>query len=635
MIRALLLSLSCLLCLPLLFTEGCSQTVCTADTSCGDGQTCQAGKCVSPEVDGGLDASSSEPPPYPDTDWKDGSFAGPESFVEKTAQAVGTRKEGETCNPEITAIAQDRCADGMLCVAPYLRRVGLCMKSCTPDAATCGAGKRCGPVYSVDTGKALGHACGVAVEVGERCTFGRYCKDGFYCSAINGKYDGVCLKTCKDRSECDGGKGWCDEAKPFLTEDSKQQVCVALLAYKGARCVGPVLCGSGLTCVEGSRPTCRLGCDQRPCPTGETCVATKDSKGNTLYSACYPVVPVGGHCGTGFACEGGSACVGFSQPTRMLVCMKDCTKDAQVCGTGGTCVELSSGRKVCYAFAKEGALCDGPTRCESGLRCVSFKAGEPRHCVKDCTADASTCGSTQRCHKVGKIGDKETSLCLEGCDSNDPKATCTWSAFACEAVGGGVCMPNSSTRTGKKKRNEACQAHPAALEAERCEQGLTCTDLDGEWRCLKLCDVSAPDCGAESCLVLSSLGRAHCGKAGKEGDGCDLGQGLYCAQGLRCQRRVSSLVGRCVKETMLTEGQLCSSDTSPCGENLLCAGDPVTPYRWSCRARCDNALTCKANQVCMTLQEGAACFETCQKEGDICDDKIHLCQKIQERLGCF
>jgi len=649
----------------LFFLNGCEKTVCLSDSDCPSGTTCSDSKCKSIEQEPGTgeptkvehskenagDASTPEgksediveegpkPPPLPEQKWSEGRFPPPEHL--KSSQfpdgfSQGKRKKDETCNPSLTALPQDKCEKGLLCVAPGLGNVGICMPSCDAKNPSCSADRICGPVYSIENRTLVGHACGHPVERGYSCTFGWYCKKGDSCVPYGDSTRGTCQKACKATPEC-GKDSFCAEVTSFPDTNQKDTACKKMMEKEGESCDGTFLCGANLVCVgsTGER-VCRPDCATNPksCKAGTTCITYKNYKGEIYKAACLPVLKEDQICNSTVRCGSGLSCAYFSSTRNLPVCLRNCTKDPKVCKADQVCVTFNSRTKLCYKKdLKEGELCQGPHRCAKGLVCRSPGPQQPAFCFKPCEKDPKVCGTKAQCQQL----DSKRSICVQSCSiKNGTK--CTWSLFQCVAAQGKEsCQPNAKQLAGKLAVGKRCHTHPTAPADQRCAEGLNCTKLADGWFCTQPCTPSQPNCpSGQKCLLHRKLKTSFCAKEAPAGAACDVSQGILCAAGHQCQHKTFHSQGTCSKESIKARDELCQSEFFPCKDGDLCAGDPWSPYRWTCRQKCSSTSpNCPAKQKCLSLVKGGACFETCETAQKICNQRGFQCKTIQSQKICL
>lgn len=634
--------------------SGCDPAACQTTQDCATGQICAAGRCQAAPADGGeasveplrdgqTDAEPTAPddagvtelpqgePLPPDVTWTEGRFPLPEALREgQTPPSVGTRKKGESCDPARTALAADRCAKDLRCAPPFGGAVGVCQTSCDPANPSCATGEACGPV--IIEGTTLGHACGPASKEGFPCAIGRPCDAGLTCVTYGTNTQGMCLKACQKKADC--GNKWC--ASGTGLDGKGLTACVRLVEKEGESCSQDAICGSGLVCVGPShRRVClKQGCNaQTPCPTGQACVQILDNKGQPLYSACFPTRGTYESCDSANRCISGHLCATFSQQPPYKACLKDCATDPQTtCTQNEICVDITSSRKGCLQLGKEGDLCDGPLRCDKGLRCLSLTSGGPRFCMRDCAADATACQAPAACRTL-KLGGNEEKLCVTPCQGQAP--ACQAPATCQTVAGQDGCFPTLDATPGQKKPGEACLMYPGAPASMRCAPTLMCLSFAEGLRCAKLCDPAQPACEAgQSCLYDPQTQRSLCGTSRARGESCDASQASLCTAGERCIHPRFSSQGTCVADTSRQAGDLCAPVLLVCAPETTCAGDPTLPYRWLCRSKCSATQACPGSDICLQTTTSSACFPPCGNN-DICPSPEQQCLSIQGQKVCL
>ncbi|MCB9639102.1 MAG: hypothetical protein H6727_09440 [Myxococcales bacterium] len=609
---------------------------CQTDKDCKAGERCISQACT-PQNDGGTEKTplpdgsepilSSEIPPWPDQTWPEPTFERPDRLVppENATPVKGTRKDGETCDPTQTALAEDRCSDGLLCVYGSVTSAGICQKSCDPAAPACGSGQQCASVIGPDINQVIGHACVPESQDGEPCMHGLACPSTHACIRVSETNTGVCLKKCNAAADCasGGAQGYCGSVT--LYEDAGQTVtaCILQAAGAGSPCSGPRLCGAGLRCLgDSERKLCRKGCDGgAACGQGEVCVAYRNTNGQVVYSLCLPERLEKESCDATNRCAQGLSCVALANKAR--VCLKDCKADDKVCDAQTeVCQAWGTSSKACFLKdAPLGSSCDGGVLCAQGLSCLGESPVGPFFCLPPCSQDAD-CTSGQTCQRLGISG---SLFCTPSCVNTSCPAP-----LAC---GNTHCFPVQD-KPGEKAQNEVCTLSPLAPPAERCGQGLRCITTGDQGRCLRPCDPNAPaPCpGPIACTWLDSEKAHFCGAASTTT--CDLSQSTFCSNDTRCLRKIFSESGRCQKLPQQPLDAYCLDQNLPCASNLRCAGDPLTYYRWRCRTPCDSkGASCPNGQTCLNLGQGQACFAPCTNNA--CTSTSLTCQEAQGQAICL
>ena len=542
-----------------IFLSGCKKEICTTDKDCATGSACTDGNCVKVQ-DGNIvrdagekinlndeHSTQTEPSPIPDITWHEGRFKKPDRFIKsKFSQMKPIRKERESCNPRLTALPEDRCVDGLICVAPNLGEVGICRKKCDPNkTGICASNELCGPIISHQTGKIIDHACGLAMNLGENCTFGWYCKKGLRCAPYGSHYRGVCAVDCTGNKKCKTGE-WCSSVGGFPERDKDASVCYHL-AKEGESCEGPNRCENGLVCLGKTKRICHKDCKNTQCPKNSICIGYKDHTGKVLYAGCHPIVEDGRLCGEHTRCQKGSVCTTFSAPKGASLCLKNCTKDSKLCLNRTQCKAASAVTKVC-----------------------SF----------------------------------------------------------------GNAIPPASTQ----KLGESCHPYRAAKVQKLCVLGLICTNIKKDWFCLQRCDPKQPHClTGQSCQKLPQSDTFICAKLAKKGEQCNPSQSILCEGKSLCDMGSFSQIGICRTPIKSNVNEYCLEEFLDCQKGDICAGDPVTPFRWTCRKPCtiDQSIKCPNNEKCLKIKQEGACFPSCNTLNSSCPDHVHHCKIIQNKKVCL
>ncbi len=623
---------------PLLGCERAVQT-CQQDADCKAGERCAEQKCIA-SSDGSVEKDTEavpegseqntqpEPPPWPDQVWPEPSVERPDRLIppEGSTPKEGQRKIGQSCDPARTALSQDRCEKDGVCVFDLRPSVGVCRKACEPNAPSCQADQACEVVLDAETNQPTRHACQPTVEANEPCRHGLACPKDHLCARLSEVSTGVCLRRCAAAADCaaSGKQGWCGTVAPLSDPAQSVNACVIQSDGAGAPCSGPRLCGTGLRCIgDNLNKRCRKGCDGgTPCATDETCVPFRNSRGEVLYSLCLPEVQENLPCDATVRCAQGLSCV--SLPNKAQVCLKDCKADEKVCNAQTeSCYVWATDRKAC--FRKEvptGGSCDGGALCAKGLSCLGETPVGPFFCLAPCQQE-SDCLVGQACLPFGSQGQR---FCSASC-ANGPCPT----PLQCDAD---RCQP-VPTQLGERPQNEVCTPSPLAPAKERCQRGLHCIVTGDQGRCFRPCNPQAPaPCpGPIACVWFAEAAAYVCG--GTDANTCDLSKSSFCSADSRCVRKLFVESGRCVSSPKQPQDGLCLDETLPCEPAFRCAGDPLTPYRWRCRADCDKATgaSCTSGQKCLDLGQGQACFAPCSNGA--CSPNSLTCEEVQGQSVCL
>ena len=625
---------------------------CQRDEDCTGGQRCQTGSCV-PASEGSQEAVEAiqeggeaqvetqaeeeqpEHPPWPDTRFPTPEADRPDRLQppEERPPTAGMRKLGQTCDPARTALAQDRCEAGFLCVSAAMEGAGICKKSCSlAQEDGCASSERCGAIRSVEGLAPLGGACVAKAEASEPCDQLHACPKDWVCAfhATSAGKKGICLQRCEKAADCAQGgaaQGWCGSSRDWLESSTNVTACLQLVEAEGGRCDGPRLCGTGQRCMgETGNQRCRKTCTGGgACGQGERCVRFLDNKGDEQYAVCFPEREDGESCDATVRCKEGSTCATLSARERL--CLRDCSTDPSRCNAQTERCEMwTTDRRACFRKdLPEGELCVGGALCSQGLACLSWSVGALPRCLRACGSGLPACESGSQCHQADT---QSPSFCTTACNAD---SDCNGALTQCSAQ---ACIPSEALR-GTAGLHDTCSSSLLAPAKERCPEGLRCVLLADQARCLRPCDPLSPAaCGGPlPCLWRPSLNGFFCGTPGSNGD-CDLAESRFCQEKQRCVRPILSEKGRCTAYGEETLSSPCLEESLACASPLRCAGDPLTPYRWQCRQPCDGNQPCPAGESCLALAQGAACFPACNAQG-ACAASHQRCETLQGKPICL
>lgn len=392
---------------------GCGSDVCTNDTHCSDGKVCFRGKCSDRSVlNGGTesateavqgndgisgeagvdtvvqepvsDATGAEPGPE--------ATVGPEPTPEPEAK-IGTRQEGEPCDPRRGGHDRDLCAPGLECAelsqtsptsgAP--QPSGVCLKACSKDKPDCPTGTICTETLDTKTRQATGlFVCAKEATEGELCVGVNACKAGLSCIryGTSGTF-WICQKDCsKDAGVC-GTNEVCqaiDAQTPTKICKPKVNRGEACSLYNA--CADTDLCASSGQNIYSNLCQAKCGTAGATCQTGEAC-ANQDGQ------SCYKIAKDGEECLHGYLCESGYLCSAVS-PGFYSACRKRCSsvKDcAAGQGCGGT---RGSTTTVCQPELTTGEVQLGAYLCAATARAIAFSSGGLGVCLHNCSNGGST-----------------------------------------------------------------------------------------------------------------------------------------------------------------------------------------------------------------------------------------------------
>lgn len=354
-----------------------SQTSCDSDANCSVGTVCTAeGVC-----EGGVDCQfcTEEQICYTGED-PEGECSVPECGAGAQGRSCG---EGETCEggqcvsgDVITCESDDACPEGMTCDA-----LGKCVdpdgdddSSEDPDAGTIEDASTDGggtedPDTGTDAGTDGGNTCpsggpsdcppGHSPEATKwstdycacvECTSDSDCGDGQSCR------NGACQEECAQTCSSSGGSTNCPSDTPYCLTGC----CV--------ECVGNADCGGDQVCVDGTCGVAPEDCTDNPgdCPEGYTCNATSGEceqqesnqecteqnpncppgeTCNTMTNTCEAPSGGGGSCGQ---CQQNCTCPGNLTCNLNLACTGCAVRllsseSNYFCPSGQNCIPLGSG----------------------------------------------------------------------------------------------------------------------------------------------------------------------------------------------------------------------------------------------------------------------------------------------------
>lgn len=589
--------------------EVCRQGVYLEIAQCPEGQTCEAGRCETPNC-------------VP-------ACEGRQCGTDGCGGECGRCEAGAVCGADSVCVAAPAsCGDGT-CSPEANENCGVCPADCgnccgnaeceperNENCATCLADCACAEPQRCDADtrtcqgcspQCAGRVCGDDTCGGDcgECAAGEMC--------TNGQCEAACVPQCAGRAcgedGCGGDCGTCDA----------DLVCGlnGQCAAPPARC-GDNVCGAGEDC--GNCPAdCGLCCGNGMCQRGigENCAT----------------------CPADCACAADEVC-----DPRDRVCVVGCEPacDGRTCGAdgcGGSCGDCAVG-EVCGAGGRCGpapAQC-GDGRCGAGEDCANcaFDCGDC--CGNDQCQDAlgencSTCAADCAC-EGGEVCDPARRVCAPVCVAQCDGRNCgdNGCGGVCGACGGAqacvegvcrdVCVPQCD---GRECGGDGCNGSCGGCAAEeRCVAGQctplcvpTCFDLEcGGDGCGGICGECGPgeDCVVGDCLAACQpvcAGRV-CGD-----DGCGTSCG-ECAPGSGCVdgRCIAICVPRC-------DGLACGDNGcgGVCGE---CAdGEGCRNGRCVSVAGCN----CLPAEVCL---EGA-----CRNPDQLCspENPNGLCESGQDCLA--
>lgn len=401
-----------LVCVVSLGIMGCGSDSCSNDSHCSDGKVCFRGKCSDRSVlntgtetvqgnevvaedsaDTGKEPASSEPVedatlPEPGPE----PTVGPEPTPEP-APKIGTRQEGDPCDPRRAGHARDLCAPSYECAelsqtAPSSgapQPSGVCLKACSKDKPDCPAGTACTETLDTKTRQTTGlFVCAKEVGEGEFCVGTTACKKGLSCIRFGttGTF-WMCQKDCSQDANICGSNEVCKA----IDDKTPTKICKPKVSRGGA-CNIYSDCGDSDLCASSEQnifsPLCQAKCGTpgATCPTGEACV-------NQNGQSCYKVAKDGEECQHGYVCETGYVCSAVS-PGFYSACRKRCGT-AKDCAAGEGCSGTrGSNTLVCQPELTTGEVQLGAYVCASTARAITFSSGGLGVCLHNCSNGGST-----------------------------------------------------------------------------------------------------------------------------------------------------------------------------------------------------------------------------------------------------
>jgi hypothetical protein len=269
-------------------------------------------------------------------------------------------------------------------------------------------------------------------------------------------------------------------------------------------------CPQGLACLDGVCGTAGVGpvycCTKSGCPGGQVCLGPDDRPSACPGAPDAGVRDAGAHdVGTGII---GSACAadGECGATPGAVCW---AQDEPPFLWGGYCTVED---------------CDFGLPCPTGSTCLTFGAGGPAGCLRDCTTDLD-CRTDAYCLAVPG---SPIQICFPrcrddviDCSPRDGTQFCSPASGRCEPTpaqsatarvgdpcadardcgAGQVCLGASAWGFGDGMCSRVCDGLP---EAAPCEAGETCQDFAGISFCFRDCTNGVcPDRPSARCEIAS------------------------------------------------------------------------------------------------------------------------------------
>jgi cysteine-rich repeat protein len=430
------------------------------DTSCGTGQHCSGGSCVSNGQCGNAIIEGTEACDF-------GSANGPGTGCEDDCKL--------SCADQAACDDNDLCNGAETCVSVTDTASGNTGKKCT-------AGTPANPGTSCGTDKVCVNAACVAATCGDSFTTSpEECDDanptaGDGCEN-NCSYSCVSTDTARNCTPADAckGQGTCNDTNHTCTP--------------GTPLGNNTPCGTGGYCQN-------TVCTQPVCPDGnktpnETCDDGNQNNGDGCDTDCtYSCVTPATDCGTPPACQK-FQCSG----THTCQAVADTAKNGMSCGSNGeTCTNGACTGGVCG-----NAVTEAGEQCDFGTGVNGAGTGCETSCAYSCTSsstclDANPCNGAETCASVtvsGHMGQKcaagtplaDNTSCGTGkiCKAQACVASTCGDGYV-DASAGEYCEPPNSGTCDSKCRPKVC-GDGIRADGEQCDDGNT-NNLDG---CSKTC----------------------------------------------------------------------------------------------------------------------------------------------------
>lgn len=517
------------------------------------------------------------------------------------------KKEGESCD-----VVKERCSGGLICLGTTDNK-GQCFRSCTlGQSNTCPSGSQC---ISVSKDFSICRKEGGLVE-GSRCNQTKDCLKGLECKDNLGER--LCLQPCDPKaspSTCTNSQ----TCQPYTPLDQKTYCLPQPYKASGQSCnLVKERCVKGAYCFGSAGAAfCRTLCGQggsagNTCGSTQSCHMTAAEEG---YCVAKGTVQAGGTCSLSKPCADNLFCRdAFGQRT----CLKKCNPNVVTsCSGTQSCQPIDVGSKEYYCFEipsqSENEQCSVTKRCNTGMDCPFV---------------------------FGRY------TCVKPCDTNNP---CT---------GNRVCQPDSP---GSAKTY--CMPKPTQTIGQNCSteklclSGLECRYSQGDYYCLKPCDINKTgECSStRKCEPLfegATQGYCLTPAKQKEGQPCD-GVDLRCLTGRTCLRVnnetpvcllncepqkqnscpstaqcTQASDGRyfCVDVGTAKDGEACQV-TDDCVPGLVCFQGPDAT---ECLRRCNvQSPSCPGGRTCRTLTASSTDYyclpAPSQKAGEECGVTRNIC----------
>ena len=417
----------------------------TVDSTPGPDTTRDSGPGADATVDGSGDGSGSGSGDAT----VDGAGGGDATVDTTTSLVDSTVDTGGVGVPLHGNCSSANCATGLICVSFDSAQPPVCLQDCTNSASVCASNSdgrtTCFAINSTTS------TCVQTIATNGNCnpqmskicgTTGDGCTNGICqplpranrfepCAGNTGKVCDPSTQVCVNVS--DGlTHGYCfdtcNSGTTACTTNGVAGSCVALTTSGGA-CVPNGTSAQDTVCGQDEGQNWSAS---KQCGASLTCLTFNagDVKG-----LCLPSVTscTGANCGTGRTCVPLTSGAG--------VCAQDCTASAAVCTNAGkNCSALSATLSVCSPAGTRtfSQTCSASTLCAPNLTCLSETAQSPTgYCTPPC--DTSTpCPTTPAGASCLQIS-ATSNLCVFDCTSSP--SICP-SGLTCKTIGAtNLCLP--------------------------------------------------------------------------------------------------------------------------------------------------------------------------------------------------
>lgn len=271
----------------------------------------------------------------------------------------------------------------------------------------------------------------------QACNGNTDCDSGQVCIAFQGQSQGVCFQDCSASSGiCASNTDGRNACTAYAITPQSQTISVcAKEVSTGSSCdvTKSVVCRQGNACIGGTCQTVVTStegqaCDPQAttpvlCDSNLTCVGFGAGFPNICLRTCDKSNP--SSCGSGYTCVSLSSGTGACLQTG-------CTSSTQCLYTDHACVNDSNlGTTACYPLASPGPVGFGgvcaygnvATQCQKGLTCLGLQTASNGFCSHDCTNTGTCPGSPSgaQCVTINSSGQK---ACLFPCTSCPSSLKC-------------------------------------------------------------------------------------------------------------------------------------------------------------------------------------------------------------------